>query len=514
MVSATLLAEMVALQRATASGINIDQIPKSSESVTTFVSSTRDIWINSLWITSLVLTLATALVAGMVQQWLNYYVSGIAGGSAKNRACTRRYRFTGLTYWNVPAIIEALPVLMNTSLFLFFVGLILFTRDLSGTGTLTWVLIGLTLALFALYVGSSFMPILFPHCPYKTSLSRVYVGFLWIGCLIVRQLSRIVDSSIPAGRSRHEAVVEKHTRTLAGLKTIFVSIIKVGRKLIHTLVVSIANQLGQMLFFAQHPRQSTSKALHKLSDFLFHIASLRRREGGEVKKNFIRLQQNVVAELALGWANPSVQPIALQALAGYHIFEQEQLSVPAPLTKLLRNQFEDYFRAVSFSKCELKSGKSATLERYARAVSLIPSCHDTLDFQRVASFAVPPTTLNEAVLFVSYGVEGWHLVMEFVLAQDAIDTSSIHSWHYHQLLRAINMFSPGQISYFVEKWKDKIVSKLVKLSPREMLSLQESLLLRILHRYAYASANEPDNPSTRNNVLSKASDLVSTTIYS
>lgn len=171
---------MVALQRATALGIDVNLIPKASENFSTpFTSSSRDIWINSLWLVSLALTLSVALVAGLVQQWLSYYVADISGQTPKRRACTRYYRYTGLNKWNVPAIIELLPVLMNTSLFLFFVGLILFTQDLSGMNVVRWFLVSITGVLLVVYVGMSFLPIWNAQCPYKTSLSRLYAASLW-----------------------------------------------------------------------------------------------------------------------------------------------------------------------------------------------------------------------------------------------------------------------------------------------------------------------------------------------
>lgn len=127
---------------------------------------------------SLALTLLTALAAGLIKQWLTYYSADVIGSTPKNRAITRQFRYHGLLHWGVPAIIETLPVLMNTALFLFFIGLVLYTRDLSGIIGISWVLFGVTISSLGAYVMSSFFPVWLPQCPYKTSLTRVYNGLL------------------------------------------------------------------------------------------------------------------------------------------------------------------------------------------------------------------------------------------------------------------------------------------------------------------------------------------------
>lgn len=192
--------ELVALQRAISLRENVTQVPSSTVSyITPFVSSSRDVWLNSLWLASLSLTLATALVAGLIKQWLQYYVADVTG-SAKNRACIRQYRYIGLAKWYVPAIIETLPVVMNTSLFLFFLGLIFFTQDLSRMGVIRWFLIALAGTSFAIFALSSLIPIWSPQCPYKTSLSKVYVGSL----TLTHKMSLWLSSHLGIQRSSND----------------------------------------------------------------------------------------------------------------------------------------------------------------------------------------------------------------------------------------------------------------------------------------------------------------------
>lgn len=172
MVTALILAEMAALQRASITGANITLIP-AVNATAPFTASPRDSTLNSLWLLSLVLTLTSALLAGLVKQWLHYYVAEVTG-TPKERATTRHFRYLGLNKWHVPLIIELLPVVMNVSLILFFIGLIFYTQDLSGAEWIRVVIIILTSSVFVIYIGTSFIPLVKPQCPYKTSLSRVY----------------------------------------------------------------------------------------------------------------------------------------------------------------------------------------------------------------------------------------------------------------------------------------------------------------------------------------------------
>jgi hypothetical protein len=134
----------------------------------------------------------TALITGLIKQWLNYYVSDTPG-SPKRRACIRQFRFKGITAWGVSPFVELLPVLMNTCLFLFFLGLILFSQDLTESEGITAVIIVLTCVSFAFYLVTSALPIFWPQCPYKTSLTSIlYFFYTLILALvsIVKELAR------------------------------------------------------------------------------------------------------------------------------------------------------------------------------------------------------------------------------------------------------------------------------------------------------------------------------------
>ncbi|KAK0226663.1 hypothetical protein IW262DRAFT_1252783, partial [Armillaria fumosa] len=125
-VSAALLFEMVLIQRTIANGSSLDNVPVSSlNPYTKFTPATTDVWVNGLWFTSLSLSLATALVAVLVKQWLLHYLA-LPSGTPQEQSYVRQFRYRGFQKWHVLVIVGLLPVLMHLALGIFFVGLIIF----------------------------------------------------------------------------------------------------------------------------------------------------------------------------------------------------------------------------------------------------------------------------------------------------------------------------------------------------------------------------------------------------
>ncbi|KAK0493086.1 hypothetical protein EDD18DRAFT_430471 [Armillaria luteobubalina] len=168
-VSASLLFEMVIIQHAIANGSFLDNVPVSSlNPYTKFTPTTTDIWANRLWFTSISISLATALVAVLVKQWLHHYIA-LPSGTPRERSHVRQYRYGGFQKWHVLVTVELLPVLMHLALGIFFVGLTVFLVPLRPG--LSWVIgIGIVAA-SAMYLITIFLPIRYPQCPYRTLLS-------------------------------------------------------------------------------------------------------------------------------------------------------------------------------------------------------------------------------------------------------------------------------------------------------------------------------------------------------
>ncbi len=178
-VSAAMLFEMVLIQRALANGSSLDNVPVSSlNPYTGFTPATTDVWVNGLWFTSLSLSLATALVAVLVKQWLHHYLA-LPSGTPQGRSHVRQFRYGGFQRWHVLIIIGLLPVLMHLALGIFFIGLVIFLVPLRPG--LSWVIGIGTVAAYATYLITIFLPILYPQCPYRTPLSDlVYIPYRYI----------------------------------------------------------------------------------------------------------------------------------------------------------------------------------------------------------------------------------------------------------------------------------------------------------------------------------------------
>ncbi len=134
--------------------------------------------VNGLWFTSLSLSLATALVAVLVKQWLHHYLA-LPSGTPQERSHVRQYRYGGFQKWHVLVIVGLLPVLMHLALGIFFVGLTVFLVPLRPG--LSWVIGIGTVAAYTTYLITIFLPILYPKCPYRTPLSDlVYFPYHYI----------------------------------------------------------------------------------------------------------------------------------------------------------------------------------------------------------------------------------------------------------------------------------------------------------------------------------------------
>ncbi|KAK0493151.1 hypothetical protein EDD18DRAFT_431859 [Armillaria luteobubalina] len=164
-VSASLLFEMVLIQRAIANGSSVNNVPVSSLNPnTSFIPATTDVWVNGLWFTSLSFSLATALVAVLVKQWLHHYIA-LPSGTPRERSHVRQFRHGGFQKWHVLVIVGLLPVLMHLALGIFFIGLTIFLVPLRPG--FSWVIGVGTVAAYTTYLITIFLPILYPQCPYR-----------------------------------------------------------------------------------------------------------------------------------------------------------------------------------------------------------------------------------------------------------------------------------------------------------------------------------------------------------
>ncbi|KAL1716419.1 hypothetical protein EV715DRAFT_275014 [Schizophyllum commune] len=195
-ISVSLLAEMLAMQRAWATGSSIDDVPRSSLALDAVSASALDYWCNGLWYISLSLSMSAALMAVLVKQWILAYNSNVSG-TPKQQALARQFRLIGVERWNVPLIVGLLPMLLHISLLLFFVGLSLYVFTLDSA--IAWIIVALAIAVYLLYLVANILPMFDSQCPYKTPLSHYgYIGLRYALNGLLGWVRRIEPDDLPA----------------------------------------------------------------------------------------------------------------------------------------------------------------------------------------------------------------------------------------------------------------------------------------------------------------------------
>ncbi|TRM66678.1 hypothetical protein BD626DRAFT_565777 [Schizophyllum amplum] len=185
-ITASLMYELVRLQRAMANGTPVDDVPMSRLSFDSRTHANTDVWVNGLWLTSLTFSLLTAFISVLAKQWLQHFNS-MATGTPRDHALLRQYRLRGFERWNVSFIIGFLPVLLILALFLFFAGLSVYVAPLNHT--IFWTIISVSAISFLAYVLASILPIFIIHCAYKTPISDYILAFPHLMLFIFRNTS-------------------------------------------------------------------------------------------------------------------------------------------------------------------------------------------------------------------------------------------------------------------------------------------------------------------------------------
>ncbi|PSR73256.1 hypothetical protein PHLCEN_2v10871 [Hermanssonia centrifuga] len=124
--------------------------------------------INVLWFASLTLAVVTASFGILVKQWLREYMEIETSRGAKARLRVRQFRVTALDDWKVFDIAAILPLLLQFSLGLFFVGLCFFSWSVHPTiGRTTTSIVSAWSFFFSFAIIAPSA-----RCPYKTALLK------------------------------------------------------------------------------------------------------------------------------------------------------------------------------------------------------------------------------------------------------------------------------------------------------------------------------------------------------
>ena len=140
------------------------------------------IWVNSLWFSSLVISLTCALLATSSHQWARRYirVTQLARCSPEKRARMRAFFANGAEKMHIAQVVDGLPTLLHLSVFLFFAGLAIL---LINVNLVVFISIASCIGIFSIVYGLiTLMPLVRHDSPYFTPLSPP-AWFLYAGIL-------------------------------------------------------------------------------------------------------------------------------------------------------------------------------------------------------------------------------------------------------------------------------------------------------------------------------------------
>ncbi|KAI0797401.1 hypothetical protein BC629DRAFT_1256955, partial [Irpex lacteus] len=130
-----------------------------------FQPSPVNIRINVLWFASLLFSLISASFGILVKQWLREYLA-VQNPSPQARLRVRHLRYPELAKWQIFEIAAFLPLLLQLSLALFFIGLCYFTASVHSS--IGYTALPLVAGWAFCFITVTLLPLFYPRCPYRT----------------------------------------------------------------------------------------------------------------------------------------------------------------------------------------------------------------------------------------------------------------------------------------------------------------------------------------------------------
>ncbi|KAH9167866.1 hypothetical protein EDB89DRAFT_2074495 [Lactarius sanguifluus] len=138
--------------------------------------------VNVMWFLSLILSVSCALLATLMQQWVRRYLEYAQHrGAPRRRARIRAYMFEGVERFRLSQAVEAIPLLLHTSVFLFFAGLVDFLLPINKV--VAFSVLGCVVIFTSIYAIFTLLPSLHLNCPYRTPLSGITYVLLQLSAL-------------------------------------------------------------------------------------------------------------------------------------------------------------------------------------------------------------------------------------------------------------------------------------------------------------------------------------------
>ena len=137
-----------------------------------FSPSVSMIWVNAMWLISLVLSLTSALIATLLQQWARRYVEMPHRPSEPNhRARVRSFLFHGAELYKMRFAAQIAPTLLHFAVYLFFAGLVILFNTIDKNVAIA---VDVSVGVFAVaYIVLSILPCIDAACPYRTPMSYI-----------------------------------------------------------------------------------------------------------------------------------------------------------------------------------------------------------------------------------------------------------------------------------------------------------------------------------------------------
>jgi Family of unknown function (DUF6535) len=148
------------------------------------------IWVNSLWFLSLNMSLTSAMLATMLQQWARRYVriTEKPRYAPHDGARIRAFYARGLEKLRFSWVAEAIPLLIHMSLILFFTGLLIYLFNIHHT--VFYVAVWWIGFSAAVYLVITILPFLRVDSPYYSPFSSLVFGIIAVLLHLVSFLDR------------------------------------------------------------------------------------------------------------------------------------------------------------------------------------------------------------------------------------------------------------------------------------------------------------------------------------
>ena len=157
----------------------------------------------------------SAFLASLSKGWVMQNINSSANGENWSAAGPRQLRFTAMHRWCVQDIVQALPLSIHTSLFLFSAGLVIYLRD-DSVGLRSTAML-LVVAMIVIYFAISFLPFLPSHSPFDTPLSIFIRSFIPKDRLVRDPVVKAQAVAWLLKTSADEDVIQDSVQAIAGL---------------------------------------------------------------------------------------------------------------------------------------------------------------------------------------------------------------------------------------------------------------------------------------------------------